>query len=117
LNHGREERAGCHRAQPAGNEPLERTAQRVARKSFQTFGEMVDSEQEQTQSTKERYDNGDIHGLRLDSSFSNVGQNHFKKIHHGAKKNYLMISPNLAFFCAWHERQISVSAKIPNIFG
>jgi ureidoglycolate hydrolase len=40
---------------------LERAAQRVTRKAFQTFGEMVDSEQEQTQSTQEVYNGGGIH--------------------------------------------------------
>ena len=34
------------------NEFLERAAQRVAGKAFQTFGEVVDSEQEQAESTQ-----------------------------------------------------------------
>ena len=52
LNRHREERAECHRAESAGNESLERAAQRVAGKAFQTFGEVVDSEQEQAESTQ-----------------------------------------------------------------
>jgi hypothetical protein len=61
LNHRRKERAGGHRAEPAGNESLERAAQRVARETFETFGEVVDTEQEQAQSTQERYGSGGIH--------------------------------------------------------
>jgi hypothetical protein len=61
LNHRREERAGCNRAEPAGNEPLERATQGIARKPLQTFGEMVDSEQEQAQSTQQCYCGGGIH--------------------------------------------------------
>jgi hypothetical protein len=52
LNHCRKDRTGGNRAEPTGNEALERTAQRVARKTFQTFSKVVDSEQEQAQSTK-----------------------------------------------------------------
>src|SRR5262249_62038380 len=61
LNPRREESTGGNRAEPASNEPLERAAKRIARKPFQTFGEMVDSEQEQAQSTQERYHGGGIH--------------------------------------------------------
>jgi hypothetical protein len=42
---------------------LERATQGVARKTFETFGEVVDSEQEQTDSTKELYDDSGVHGL------------------------------------------------------
>jgi hypothetical protein len=39
---------------------------------------MVDSEQEQAESTQERYDGRGIHRLRLESSFSNAEQNQFE---------------------------------------
>ena len=65
LNHRREERTGSDRAEAAGDEPLERAAQRVAREALQAFGEVVDSEQEQAEPTQERYGGGGIHGLRL----------------------------------------------------
>jgi hypothetical protein len=60
LRRNREERAGRNRAESAGNEPLERAAQGVARKTFQTFGEVVDAEQEQADSTQELDDDGGI---------------------------------------------------------
>src|SRR5262249_48915515 len=55
LSREREERAGCDCAESAGNEPLERAAQGVARKPFQTFGEVVDAEKEQANPTQELY--------------------------------------------------------------
>jgi hypothetical protein len=61
LSRKREERAGCNCAESAGNEPLERAAQGVARKAFQAFGEVVDAEQEQADSTQELYDDSGIH--------------------------------------------------------
>jgi hypothetical protein len=65
LNHRRKDRAGKNRAESAGHEPLERVAERVARQTLQALGEVVDSEQEQAQSTQEHYSGGTIHGLRL----------------------------------------------------
>jgi hypothetical protein len=70
LNHRRKDRAACNRAEPTGNEPLERPPKRVARNPFQTFGEMVNAEQKKTQSTQELYDGGGIHGLCKIQSFT-----------------------------------------------
>src|SRR5262249_43530734 len=61
-------------------EPLQRAAKRIARESLQAFGEMVDSEQEKTESTQERNGGGGIHRSRLDSSSASVEQNDFKKL-------------------------------------
>src|SRR5262249_7641020 len=63
LRHNREERAGGDGAVAGGNEPLERATQRVARKTLETFGEVVDSEQEQPDSTRELYDDRGAHGI------------------------------------------------------
>src|SRR5262249_25029702 len=65
-------------AEAARHEPLQRAANRIARESLQTFGEMVDSEQEQAESTQKRYGGVGIHGLRSESSFSNAKQNSFE---------------------------------------
>jgi hypothetical protein len=51
---------------------LQRAPERVAGESLQAFGEVVDSEQEQAESTQERYGGRGIHRLRLESNFSNV---------------------------------------------
>lgn len=56
--------SGGDRAEAAGNERLERAAQRVARKTLQAFGEVVDPEQEQAQSTQEFHDGGGVRGLQ-----------------------------------------------------
>jgi hypothetical protein len=61
LDHRREERTGCNRAESTGNEPLERAAERVARQTLHAFGEVVDSEQEQAQATQERDHGGSVH--------------------------------------------------------
>ena len=65
LNHCCEERPGYNRAKFAGNEPLERAAQGVSREPLQAFGEVVDSEQEQAQSTQKVDGGGGIHGMSL----------------------------------------------------
>jgi hypothetical protein len=94
---------------------LQRAPQRVARESLQAFGEMVDSEQEQAESTQERYDGRGIHRLRLESSFSNVEQNHYKISRQGIKKYYVPISPNLvclAFFARDQVLLISFQQKL-----
>src|SRR5262249_22230387 len=62
-------------AEAARHEPLQRTPERVAGESFEAFGEVMDSEQEQAESTQDRYGGGGIHRLRRDSNSSNVEQN------------------------------------------
>ena len=52
-------------AEPAGDEPLERAAQRVAREILQAFGEVVDPEQEHAEPTEQRHDGGGVHRARL----------------------------------------------------
>ena len=54
MNRRREERPGYDGAESAGDEPLERAAERVARQSLQAFGEMVDAEQEEAEPTQDR---------------------------------------------------------------
>src|SRR5262249_17599592 len=61
LSREREERPGCNSAESSGNKPLERAAQGVARKTFQTFGEVVDAEKEQADPTQELYHDGSVH--------------------------------------------------------
>jgi hypothetical protein len=65
LNRDREDRTRHDRAQSAGNERLQRTAQRIAGKTLETFGEVVDPEQEQAQSTHERHGGEGVHRLFL----------------------------------------------------
>jgi hypothetical protein len=57
---------------------LQRAAKRIARESLQAFSEMMDSEQEQPESTQKRYGGVGIHVLSSESSFSNVEQNPFE---------------------------------------
>src|SRR5262249_61393407 len=47
LSCNREEHAGCDGAESAGNESLERAAQRLARKTLETFSEVVDAQKKQ----------------------------------------------------------------------
>jgi hypothetical protein len=89
-------------------------AERVARQSLQAFGEVVDSEQEQTQSTQERHRGRGIHRLRLDSSFSNVEQNDFKIFLVDTSKDYLLISLILVGLGSLRSLANLTSAKIPN---
>jgi hypothetical protein len=78
LYYGGEDSAREHSTEAARHESLQSAAKRIARESFQAFGKMVNSEQEQAESTQERYGGGGIHRLRLDFSFSNVEQNQFE---------------------------------------
>src|SRR5208282_2714810 len=61
LNGYREERTRYNCTQSPANECLQRTSQRVARKTFETFSKMVDSEQKQSQSTDKRNSGGGGH--------------------------------------------------------
>jgi hypothetical protein len=56
---------------------------------------VVDTEQEQAQSTQECYSSGGIHGPCLDASFSNVEQNHFKKIYRAKQRGKQIQNPNI----------------------
>ena len=62
LDRRREQHAGHDRAETAADQPLQGAAQRVARETLQAFGEVVDPEQEQAQSTHERYGGGGVDG-------------------------------------------------------
>jgi hypothetical protein len=50
-----------NRAATAGDERFKSAPLGVARKSFQTFGEVMDSEQKQAESTEDCYRGGGIH--------------------------------------------------------
>src|SRR4029077_3585622 len=80
LYHGSEEGTGDDRTEAARHKPLQCAAERVACESLQAFGEVVDSKQEQTESTQERHGGRGIHRLCLDSSCSSVEQNDFKNL-------------------------------------
>jgi len=95
LYNGSEDGTGNDGTEAARYEALHCAAERVARESLQAFGEVVDSEQEQTESTQERHCGRGIHRLRLDSTFASVEQNDFKIFLVDTPKNYLLISLSL----------------------
>src|SRR5262249_22676882 len=63
LARHREERAGDDRAEPAGDEPLERAPQRIAREALQTLAEVMDAQPEHAQPAEKGYDGSGIHAL------------------------------------------------------
>src|SRR5262249_46451516 len=58
LDHRGEEGTGGDRAEATGDELLERAAQRVAGEALHAFGEVVDAEQEEAESTQKRDHDG-----------------------------------------------------------